>query len=80
MFTFFKIIFHITDQQEYQSKKVRLELALTYQFKEMDEFNFRLSMNIGATIQFKVVSNSGYHLHSGEEHIDVALSLHFPSY
>ena len=46
----------------------------------MDEFNFRLSINIGATIPFKVVSNSGYHLHSGEEHIDVVLSLHFPSY
>ena len=30
MFKFFKTIFHITNRQEYLSKKLRLQLALTY--------------------------------------------------
>ena len=78
MFTFFKTIFRITDQQEYRSKKLRLQLAVTYKFKVMNEFNFRISMNIGAAIPFNIVSNNRYS--GGEEHIDLVLSFHCPSY
>ena len=78
MFKFFQTIFHITNRQEYLSKKLRLQLALTYCIKSVDESNFRTSLDIGAALPFEVVTNGSSRC--GREHIDVVLSLHSPSY
>ena len=78
MFTFFEIIFHITNQQEYQSKKLRLKLALTYKDKRVTESNFRTSTGIGAALPLQVVYDGTSYV--GREHINVVLSLRSPSY
>ena len=78
MFTFFRTMYHITNRQEYLSKKLRLQLGLTYCVKSVDESDFRTSLGIGAALPFEVVTNGSSHC--GREHIDVVLSLHCPSY
>ena len=79
MFTFFKIIFHITNQsKKYLRKKLRLRLDLTFKVKEINESNFRTLADIGVALPLQVVTD-GY-ARQIREHIDLVLSLHSPSY